>query len=100
MPQPKPINPFYIAALPIGIVFAITACAYVVMMVQTADARQPEPAGLIALLQNHGIVVLIAQLVVLALLTFAAILSDDFWTRRFEARYPPIDDNRKLKTEN
>lgn len=99
MPQPKPINPFYVAALPVGILFAITACAYVVMMVQTADARQAEPMGLIAALEQHGVAILIVQLVVLGVLTFAAILSDDFWTRRFETRRQ-MNDERQVTTDN
>src|SRR5690348_11775053 len=49
MPQSKPINPFYIASLPAGIVFAITACAYVVMTVRGSDPQQPQATGLIAL---------------------------------------------------
>jgi hypothetical protein len=93
MPQQKPINPFYVAALPIGIVFAITACAYVVMMVQTADARRAEPAGLIAVLEQHGVAILVVQLAALGVLTFAAILSDDFWTRRFEAHRQMTNDD-------
>jgi len=85
MPQSKPINPFYVASLPVGVVFAITACAYVVMTVRSADARQAEATGLIAVMEQHGVAILIAEIAVLGLLTAAAIISDDFWTRRFAA---------------
>jgi hypothetical protein len=85
MPQ-KPFNPFYAAALPVGVVFAVTACAYVVMMVQSADARRAEATGLIALLEQHGVAILVTELVLLGLLTFAAIMSDDFWMNRVEAQ--------------
>lgn len=86
MPQSKPINPFYVASLPVGIAFAITACAYVVMTVRGSDPHQAEATGLIALLEQHGVAILIVEIVLLGLLTFAAIASDDFWTRRFEKR--------------
>ena len=86
MPQGKSINPFYVASLPAGIIFAITACAYVVMTVRGADARQAEATGLIAVMEQHGMAILIAEIAVLGVLTFAAIASDDFWTRRFEQR--------------
>ena len=85
MPQSKPFNPFYIASLPAGIVFAITACAYVVMTVRGSDPQQSEATGLIALLEQHGLAILIGEIALLGLLTFAAIASDDFWTRRHEA---------------
>lgn len=84
MPQSKAFNPFYAAALPVGVVFAVTACAYVVMMVQSADARRAEATGLIAVLEQHGVAILVTELVLLGLLTFAAIMSDDFWTKRLE----------------
>jgi hypothetical protein len=86
MPQSKPMNPFYVASLPVGIVFAITACAYVVMTIRGSDARQAEATGLIALMEQHGLAILIGEIVILGLLTFAAIASDDFWTRRFESK--------------
>jgi len=87
MPQSKPINPFYVASLPAGLVFAITACAYVVMTVRGADARQAEATGLIAIMEQHGLVILIGEIAVLGMLTFAAIVSDDFWTRWFESKH-------------
>ena len=87
MPQSKPINPFYVASLPVGIVFAITACAYVVMTVRGADARQTEATGLIAIMEQHGLAILIVEIAILGMLTFAAIASDDYWTRRFESKH-------------
>jgi hypothetical protein len=86
MPRSKPINPFYVASLPAGIVFAITACACVVMTVRGTDARQAEATGLIAIMEQHGLTILIVEIAILGVLTVAAIVSDDFWTRRFEQR--------------
>jgi hypothetical protein len=86
MPQTKPTNPFYVAALPMGVLFALTACAYVVMMVRTIGPGAEEATGLVQLMERHGILVMVAELVALGLLTVAAIASDDFWTRRFEEK--------------
>jgi hypothetical protein len=85
MARKKPLNPFFAALLPIGVVFALTACAFVVMMMQRNDPRQPEASGLVALMSRHGIAIISAELAALAVLTVAAIGSDDFWVRRFEA---------------
>jgi hypothetical protein len=86
MPERKPTNPFYVASLPAGILFAITACAYVAMTVRGANPRQAEATGLIALLEQHGLVILAVELALLGTLTIAAIASDDYWTRRFESK--------------
>jgi uncharacterized membrane protein len=82
MPQPKPINPFYSVLVVVGVVFAITACAYGVMTVRGLDPRNADESGLIGFLDDYGIWVLVGELVVLGLLTVAAIGTDEFWTRR------------------
>ena len=86
MPHSKPINPFYVASLPAGVVFAVTACAYVVMTVRASDPRRGDATGLIALLEQHGLAILIVEIALLGLLTFAAIATDDFWIRRHAAK--------------
>ena len=86
MAQKKPTNPFYVAALPMGVLFALTACAYVVMMVRTIGPGAEEATGLVQLMEQHGIHLMIAELGALGILTVAAIASDDFWTRRFEEK--------------
>ena len=80
MPQPKPTNPFYAALLVVGVVFAITACAYCVMTVRSLDP-QAEQQGLMRLMNEHGLVIMVVELVALGVLTFAAIGTDDYWTR-------------------
>ena len=85
MPATKPTNPFYVALLPVGVFFAVTACAYVVMTMRGLDPQQPETTGLIGILARHGTAILTSELALLAVLTVAAIASDDYWTGRFEA---------------
>ena len=84
MPQPKPTNPFYVALLPVGIAFALTACAYVVMMMQPTVPQAADAAGLSRLMDQRGILIMLIELALLAVLMFAAMATDGFWTRRFE----------------
>jgi len=85
MAQRKPINPFYLALVPVGVMFAITACAYLVMSMRVLDPRRAEDTALIGLLERYGTTILVIELVVLGVLTVAAIGSDDFWMKRFES---------------
>jgi H+/Cl- antiporter ClcA len=85
MPQPKPINPFYSVLIVVGIVFAITACAYGVMTVRGLDPRNADEGGLIGVMDDYGIWILVGELLLLGLLTMAAIGTDEYWTRRMEA---------------
>jgi hypothetical protein len=87
VPAKKPTNPFYIAALPVGVLFAVTSCAFVVMTMQGADPQRAEETGLIGLMSRHGVVIMLFELVLLGVLTIAAIATDDFWTRGFEASH-------------
>jgi hypothetical protein len=81
MPGKKPVNPFYVALLPVGVVFAVTACAYGVMTLHELDPRRTNPSELIALMDRHGLVLMVVELALLGVLTVAAIASDDFWMR-------------------
>ena len=85
MPQSKPVNPFYIAALPVGVFFALTACSYMVMAYRGLDPHHADEGGLVRLMDQHGLAILLVELAVLAVLTVAAIGTDGYWTRRFEA---------------
>lgn len=85
MAAKKPTNPLYVAAVPVGILFAITACAFVVMMLKSGDPQVSESTGLLRLLDRHGVLILVVELAILGVLSLGAILTDDFWTRRFEA---------------
>jgi hypothetical protein len=85
MPQKKPTNPFYVALIPVGVIFALTACSYGVMAYRGRDPHITDETGLAGLMNHHGLAILVVELVLLGILTVAAIGTDDFWTRRFEA---------------
>ena len=97
MPQKKPTNPFYVALLPVGVIFAITACAFVVMTMRGLDPQNVESTGLIQLMERQGVMIMVVELAILGVLTFAAIVSDDFWQKRFDATQgpaPKLEDQR------
>ena|SRR5687767_5881118 len=97
MPQKKPTNPFYVALLPVGVIFAITACAFVVMTMRGLDPQNVESTGLIQLMERQGVMIMVIELAILGVLTFAAIASDDFWQKRFDAIHgpaPKLEDDR------
>jgi hypothetical protein len=84
-------NPFYGLLLAAGIAFALTAFAYGVMAFRDRDMRAlaATPAGatspehpLMAWMSRHGEAALMTELAVLAVGTFAAIGTDDYWQRR------------------
>ena len=87
----KVANPFYVLLLAAGVLFSITACAYGVMMLKGGDAGNADGSvtsshRLIEFLDRHGAVVMTVELAVLAVATFAAIGTDDYWTRRAAAK--------------
>jgi hypothetical protein len=91
MPAQKAFNPFYPLLVIAGVGFAITACAYGVMtvkMLQPAGAAEVRQAGggLLFFMDQHGLTLLLSELGALAVLTVAAIGTDDFWTRRAQEK--------------
>jgi predicted outer membrane lipoprotein len=81
MPQPKPVNPFYFALVLVGVLFALSACAFGVMTVRGLEPANSDEAGLMGFLDQYGLWLLVGELALLALLTVAAIGTDDYWTR-------------------
>jgi hypothetical protein len=85
-------NPFYGLLLAAGIVFALTAICYGVMAFREARplAAKDAPAvaevdhPLIVWMSQHGETALMAELAFLAVFTFAAIGTDDYWQQRGE----------------
>ena len=80
-------NPFYALLLAAGIAFAITATAYGVMAFRDRDARDTTATAslehpLMEWMDQHGEKALMTELALLALCTFGAIGTDDFWQRR------------------
>ena len=86
VPRSKPVNPFYAVLVVAGVTFALTATMYGVMTVRGLDARSAEPEGVIAFMEQHGLTLMVVELVVLAALVFAAIGTDDYWMRGAEEK--------------
>jgi hypothetical protein len=88
-------NPFYALLVLVGIAFVITACAYGVMTLRAVAPHAHAADGgnhpLLKFLQTHGSQLLLGEIVVLAIATFAAMGTDDFWTRRSSRRMPGAD---------
>ena len=91
MAATKPLNPFYPVLVVAGIAFALTACAYSVMTVRGLDPHTAGEGGLVGLMDRHGLAIMVVELVVLGLLTGAAIGTDNYWTARFESKQQPPD---------
>jgi hypothetical protein len=86
MGKRRPANPFYVLLVIAGVVFCVTASAYGVMTVKGLHpdiAAQQGASGLLLLawLDEHGFRLLMGELAVLAVFTFAAIGTDDYWSR-------------------
>jgi len=81
-------NPFYPLLVLAGLVFAITACGYALMMVRGINATNTidpiDSGGLMQFFQAHGFTALMVELAVLALATFAAMATDEMWEDRLE----------------
>lgn len=80
-------NPFYSVLLVAGVAFALTACAYGVMIVHKLEPGRVAPAstsgtGVIDFMDDHGAAIMIVELVVLAIATGAAIGTDRIRARR------------------
>jgi hypothetical protein len=96
MAHGKPTNPLYVALLPVGVLFALTACAFVVMTMRGQDPQRGAETGLVAILAEHGVWIMGVELGALAILTVAAIASDDFWMRRLARANDRPDSIEKL----
>lgn len=84
-------NPFYVLLVAVGVLFVLTACAYGLMTlrgIEPAESVAGEPHQLMELMDRHGFTLLMVELSVLALATFAAIGTDHWWTAR-QARLRP-----------
>ena len=86
MPEPKPFNPFYAVLVVVGVAFVVTACAYGVMTVRGLDPHAADEGGLVGLMDRHGLSILVAELVLLGVLTVLAIGTDNYWTARTGSR--------------
>jgi hypothetical protein len=88
MAKPKePINPFYVLSAVVGVAFTITACAYLVLMWRTNEGKSlaSDAAGvhpLMNLLDQHGLVILLVEVLLIGIVSIAAIVLDHFRGKR------------------
>ena len=83
----KNFNPFYALLIVVGIAFCVTAFAYGVMTVrelQPSDSLGGSESGrqFMKWIDQNGFKMMMGELVALAVLTFAAIGTDEYWTKR------------------
>lgn len=83
----RPTNPFYFVLLAVGMLFAITACSYFVMTLQgrSMSLGRSEAAGnqeFVEFVDRYGFTALMIELGLLAAATFAAMATDEYWTRK------------------
>ena len=70
-----------------GVMFVITACSYFVMTIKGRDMSIGGPADaasqrFVEVVDRYGFAALMIELVILAIATFAAIGTDEYWQRR------------------
>ena len=65
----------------VGVAFVITAFAFFTMTLRAAQAAG-ESSLFMDAVAEHGMQAMIVELVVLAIATFGAMATDDYWTRR------------------
>ena len=83
-------NPFYVLLVIVGVAFVVSACAYGVMAYREVTlqpaANDDSASGLLRFMDRHGMKVLGGEVVMLGLLTVAAIGTDEYWQRKTEER--------------
>ena len=94
----KSANPFYVLLIIAGLSFAMTTTAYVVMAFREAHTRAEAGSGtattvsqrdehpLMQWMRHYGNTALLTELGLLAICTFAAIGTDNYWQRRADLR--------------
>lgn len=81
LPRPK-VNPFYVLLIVAGVAFGLTACVYGLALLRELKLRrlgQQEPVFWLAWISRYGVWLLVTELGVLAVATFAAIGLDDYF---------------------
>jgi len=94
-------NPFYVLLMFVGVAFTLTACSYGVMVLRQASPErfedplvdEPPEGSLMYVMDKHGFTILMLELAMLALLTCAAILTDDYWEPNEPAEPESSDDS-------
>ncbi|HTU26503.1 MAG TPA: hypothetical protein VMF30_13945 [Pirellulales bacterium] len=80
----RPTNPFYPLLVVVSVAFVVTACAYGVMALRAISARAitAERHPLMEFLDRRGMVLLMAEVAVLAAMSFLAMGTDRFWSQQ------------------
>jgi hypothetical protein len=91
-----PTNPFYVLLVVFGVVFFVTACAYGLMAFRATAVGAP-PAGesgqaLMAFLDRFGMLLLAAEVALLAVASLAAMGTDSYWTHRSRRSHKKPED--------
>jgi hypothetical protein len=82
-PRRPAFNPFYPLLVLAGVAFVVTACAYGVMALKAMSPNQTDGTHpLLTFLEQHGTLLLVVELAVLAAATFLAMGTDSYWTSR------------------
>jgi len=83
-------NPFYPLLVVFGVVFFVTACAYGLMAFRAVNAGpgQETEHVMLAFLNRYGMLLLGAELALLAAASLAAMGTDSYWTRRNSSHDP------------
>lgn len=85
----RAINPFYPILLVFAVAFLFTAFAFCVMAFRAANPRtEPgqEPSGIMVFMRHHGTKLLMSELILLGIATYATIGTDKYWNRRDDFR--------------
>ncbi len=92
----EPINPFYVLVVLLGVIFAITSCAYGTMAYRAIApvADRDVGQGLMTFLDRYGIQALAVELTLLALAAFGAMGLD-----QARARQIGSDDDPRAEPE-
>ena len=95
----KPFNPFYVLVVLVGVAFCLTAFAYGVMTVRglhgvTGSETSPAGKALMEWMDTRGFSLMMIEIGLLGVLTFAAIATDEYWDRPSPKKgsAPPTND--------
>jgi hypothetical protein len=115
MAAKKPLNPFYPLLVIAGTAFCITACAYGLLAMRALRPARPDrvaavapspdgaverPHPLFAYLERDGEKLLLGELALLALFSFAAMGTDGYWTRRAQVANERLAANDRSAAED
>jgi hypothetical protein len=81
----KSRNPFYVLLVIVGIAFVVSACAYGFMAYSDVMLIEGGPSSgsrLMQFMDQHGMKLLVGEVLLLGLFTVGAIGTDEYWQRR------------------